>query len=149
MVEVEVSFQLVIMQPENLEFAQPCRFPRHGADALVHQWVRPSTCKERGDCTRASRKVMQILQTVGGPFEKASIDEAYMDVTEAVEGNWDQAIKRCADLQQEIENRLGLTASFGIGQTRILAKMGSEVNKPNGIHRTLPDEIESFLALAV
>ena len=67
---------------------------------LVHQWVRPSTCKERGDCTRASRKVMQILQTVGGPFEKASIDEAYMDVTEAVEGNWDQAIKRCADLQQ-------------------------------------------------
>ena len=92
---------------------------------------------------------MQILQTVGGPFEKASIDEAYMDVTEAVEGNWDQAIKRCADLQQEIENRLGLTASFGIGQTRILAKMGSEVNKPNGIHRTLPDEIESFLALVV
>lgn len=100
----------------------------------------------RGLYTRASRKVMQILQTVGGPFEKASIDEAYMDVTEAVEGNWDQAIKRCADLQQEIENRLGLTASFGIGQTRILAKMGSEVNKPNGIHRTLPDEIESFLA---
>ncbi|DAC12538.1 MAG TPA: hypothetical protein D7H86_05930, partial [Candidatus Poseidoniales archaeon] len=79
------------------------------------------------------------------PFEKASIDEAYMDVTEAVGGDWDQAIKCCTDLQQEIHASLGLTASFGIGQTRILAKMGSEVNKPNGIHRTLPDEIESFL----
>ena len=41
-------------------------------------------------------------------------------------------------------NELGLSTSFGIGPTRILAKMGSEENKPAGIHRTLPDQIDDF-----
>ena len=67
-----------------------------------------------------------------------------MDVTEAVEGDWDAALALAKSLQSAIFEALGLTASFGIGPTRVLAKMSSEVNKPNGIHRVLPDEIEAF-----
>ena len=47
-------------------------------------------------------------------------------------------------LQRSIHEKVGLTASFGIGSTRIIAKMSSEINKPNGIHRVLPDEISDF-----
>ena len=92
----------------------------------------------------ASRRVMKILRNDADTFEQASIDEAYMDVTEKVDGDWDEAMALARRLQRRIHAKVGLTASFGIGSTRIIAKMSSEVNKPNGIHRVLPDEIQTF-----
>lgn len=100
----------------------------------------------RGLYSRASRKVMSILSDYADKFEQASIDEAYLDVTEYCDGDWDKSLALASELQAEISEKLGLSTSFGIGPTRILAKMGSEENKPGGIHRTLPDEIESFFA---
>ena len=44
----------------------------------------------------------------------------------------------------EVLQNIGLSASFGIAQNRILAKMASEINKPRGIHRILPDELVDF-----
>ena len=87
---------------------------------------------------------MEILKPPAGKFEKASIDEAYLDITDSVGGDWDSAFALCRKLQQAIFKKVGLTASFGIGPTRILAKMSSEINKPNGIFRILPDEIQDF-----
>ncbi len=98
----------------------------------------------RGLYSRASRKVMEILLEPAEFFEKASIDEAYLDVTDHVAGDWDAAYALCRSLQTTIEEEVGLTASFGIAPTRILAKMSSEVNKPKGIFRILPDEIVDF-----
>lgn len=98
----------------------------------------------RGLYTRASRQVMKILKIPAEYFEKASIDEAYLDITEHVGGDWDAAYALCRTLQDSIERTVGLTASFGIAPTRILAKMSSEVNKPKGIFRILPDEIADF-----
>ena len=98
----------------------------------------------RGLYSRASRQVMNILKPHASLFEQASIDEAYLDVTASVNGDWDAAMALARSLQQEIEATLNLTASFGIGPTRILAKMSSEVNKPNGIFRVMPDEVGPF-----
>jgi DNA polymerase IV (DinB-like DNA polymerase) len=92
----------------------------------------------------ASRRVMKVLRNDSDVFEQASIDEAYMDVTEKVDGDWDEAMALARRLQRTIHTKVGLTASFGIGSTRIVAKMSSEINKPNGIHRVLPDEIQAF-----
>ncbi|MDP6224750.1 MAG: DNA polymerase IV, partial [Candidatus Poseidoniaceae archaeon] len=92
----------------------------------------------------ASRRVMKVLRNDSDVFEQASIDEAYMDVTEKVGGDWDEAMALARRLQRTIHTKVGLTASFGIGSTRIVAKMSSEINKPNGIHRVLPDEIQAF-----
>ena len=98
----------------------------------------------RGLYSRASRKVMACLQEPAVLFEKASIDEAYLDVTETVQGDWDAAMALAKGLQQQIMATVQLSASFGIGPTRIVAKMASEVNKPNGICRVMPDELASF-----
>ena len=88
---------------------------------------------------------MNVLRNVGGPFEQASIDEAYLDVTVATEGDWDQALALCERLQRDIVEVTGLTASFGLGPTRLLAKMSSEENKPQGLFRLLPgDAVEFF-----
>ena len=98
----------------------------------------------RGLYSRASRKVMAVLSEMADLFEKASIDEAYLDVTEHVNGDWDAALALANILQQRIFEAVELTASFGIGPTRLVAKMASEVNKPNGIFRVMPDELQSF-----
>ena len=98
----------------------------------------------RGLYSRASRKVMSILSEFADKFEQASIDEAYLDVTDYCGGDWDKALALAHKMQSRILDELGLSTSFGIGPNRILAKMGSEENKPAGIHRTMPDEIESF-----
>ena len=63
----------------------------------------------RGLYSRASRKVMQILQKPAEYFEQASIDEAYLDVTDFVSGDWDLAVALCRDLQDEIIKEIGLS----------------------------------------
>lgn len=98
----------------------------------------------RGLYSRASRKVMEILAKHADKFEQASIDEAYLDVTISCSGDWDRALALAKELQTSIKETLSLSTSFGIGPTRILAKMGSEENKPGGIHRILPDEVSKF-----
>jgi DNA polymerase IV (DinB-like DNA polymerase) len=98
----------------------------------------------RGLYSRASRRVMKCLRQKADLFEQASIDEAYLDVTAAVNGDWDAALALAKTLQKEIYDSLKLTASFGIGPTRIVAKMSSEVNKPNGVFRVMPDELKPF-----
>ncbi len=98
----------------------------------------------RGLYSRASRKVMEILAKHADKFEQASIDEAYLDVTISCSGDWDRALALAKELQTSIKESLSLSTSFGIGPTRILAKMGSEENKPGGIHRILPDEVSKF-----
>ncbi|MEL0100134.1 MAG: DNA polymerase IV [Euryarchaeota archaeon] len=113
-----------------------CPGPPHG----IGNYMKSS----RGLYSRASRKVMQILAKYADKFEQASIDEAYLDVTDLCNNNWDTALALAKDLQKEIFDKVGLSSSFGIGSTRIVAKMGSEENKPKGIHRTLPDEISNF-----
>ena len=113
-----------------------CPGPPHGTGHYLQS--------TRGLYSRASRKVMAILSKNTDRFEQASIDEAYLDITEYCAGDWDRALSIARDLQSEIMDKLSLSTSFGIGSTRILAKMGSEENKPAGIHRTLPDQIESF-----
>ncbi|MBT3771910.1 MAG: DNA polymerase IV [Euryarchaeota archaeon] len=98
----------------------------------------------RGLISRASRKVMEILQAKADKFEQTSVDEAFLDVTTVTEGDWDKALALAKSLQNEIMNNVSLGSSFGIGPTRIIAKMSSEENKPMGIHRVMPDEIEHF-----
>ena len=98
----------------------------------------------RGLYSRASRKVMKILKQPAEFFEQASIDEAYLDITKFVNYDWDKAVALCRSLQNQILDKIGLGASFGIASNRILAKMASEINKPMGIFRILPDELSDF-----
>ena len=70
----------------------------------------------------ASRRVMKILRNDADTFEQASIDEAYMDVTEKVDGDWDEAMALARRLQRAIHAKVGLTASFGIDQHESLQK---------------------------
>ena len=107
--------------------------------ALYHRGVRRLY-------RRASNRVMAILSNYADLFEQASIDEAYLDVTERCKGDWNQAESLCRMLQQLIMDDISLSASFGIGPTRVVAKMASEARKPGGVFLVPPGGLQQFFS---
>jgi DNA polymerase-4 len=94
---------------------------------------------------RHSQQVFQILETLAPAVEAASIDEAYLDVTglEKLSGT-PETIGR--EIKQRILAGTGLTASVGIGPNRLIAKLGSEYRKPDGLTVITPEQVLDFLA---
>jgi DNA polymerase-4 len=104
-------------------------------------FLRPDMEKYR----RHSRQVFQILETLAPVVEAASIDEAYLDVS-----GLEKLLGTPAAIGHEIKQRIldgtGLTASVGIGPNRLIAKLGSEHRKPDGLTVVFPEQVLDFLA---
>ncbi len=79
-----------------------------------------------------SKQVMAILQTFSPLIEQISVDEAFMDMT-GTEKLWGPPQKAAKELRSAIKNELQLTASVGIAPNKFLAKLASDMNKPDGI----------------
>ncbi len=77
-------------------------------------------------------------------IEPLSLDEAYLDVTQNKKGN-PSATLLATEIRQRIFSQTGLTASAGISVNKFLAKVASDINKPNGQKTIPPDEAEGFL----
>ena len=92
-----------------------------------------------------SRRVFQVLETLAPSVEAASIDEAYMDVSglEKLLGTPEMIGQ---NIKQHIFTETGLTASVGIGPNRLIAKLGSEYRKPDGLTVVTPEQVLDFLA---
>ncbi|WP_298762788.1 DNA polymerase IV [uncultured Polaribacter sp.] len=76
--------------------------------------------------------------------EPLSLDEAYLDVTQNKKGNPSaNAIAR--EIRQRIFEEIGLRASAGISINKFIAKVASDINKPNGQKTVHPDEVITFL----
>jgi DNA polymerase-4 len=103
-------------------------------------FLRPDMDKYR----RASQQVFQILESMTPTLESASIDEAYLDVTglEKLVGPL-QTVGR--EIKQSIFAATGLTASVGIGPNRLIAKLGSEYRKPDGLTVVSEQQVLGFL----
>jgi DNA polymerase-4 len=92
----------------------------------------------------ASKQVFAALANISPAVEKASIDEAYLDISglEKLSGTPEDIGQHIKDL---IKAETGLTASVGIGPNRLIAKLGSDYNKPDGLTVVRPDEVLDFL----
>jgi len=94
---------------------------------------------------RVSREVMAILRRFTPLVEPVSIDEAFLDVTgsRALFGDG-EAIGRA--IRQAIHDELNLTASVGVATTKLVAKIGSDLRKPDALVVVQPGEEAAFLA---
>ncbi len=94
---------------------------------------------------QASRQVFKILDDITPVVEKASIDEAYLDISglEKIIGP-PNTIGR--EIRRRIQDATELTASVGIGPNRLIAKLASEAGKPDGLTVIPPDDVLAFLA---
>lgn len=97
----------------------------------------------------AYREVSDIIRTIfwryASEVEPLSLDEAYLDVSYTAE--FDGSATRIAQaIKQDILNETGLTASAGVSYNKFLAKMASDINKPNGLYIIKPEQGETFVA---
>ena len=78
-----------------------------------------------------SHQVMEILDTISPLVEQVSIDEAFIDIT-GTESLHGPEIALIGKIKDAIRKRTSLTCSIGIAPNRFLAKIASEMNKPDG-----------------
>ena len=93
----------------------------------------------------ASQRFMTILADFSPYLEPLGLDEAYLDATgfESIYGSTHQmAVK----IKQRIKEELGLCASVGIAGCKVVAKVASELSKPDGLLEVAAGKERSFLA---
>ena len=98
-----------------------------------------------GRYREVSRKVMDIFHDVTPLVEPLSLDEAYLDITEQVTPNLN-AEDIARSLKQRVKRELGLTISVGAGLSKSVAKIASDLEKPDGLTVVPPGTERAFLA---
>ncbi|WP_424492664.1 DNA polymerase IV [Salinimicrobium sp. GXAS 041] len=91
-----------------------------------------------------SQRIRNIFFEYTDLVEPLSLDEAYLDVTENKKG-LPSATLIAKEIRQKILEKTGLNASAGISINKFIAKVASDVNKPNGQKTVDPEEVEEFL----
>lgn len=91
-----------------------------------------------------SKEIRLIFERYTSIIEPLSLDEAYLDVTSCTQHHGSATLIAQA-IRQDIFDELQLTASAGVAPVKFLAKIASDIQKPNGLTVIKPDEIESFI----
>jgi len=90
-----------------------------------------------------SHKIMEILSDFTDKIEVRSIDEAYLDVTETV-GIFGSALEIGRKIKRVIKEKFSLTCSVGISYNKLLAKIATELSKPDGLLEIKKDDLEKY-----
>jgi len=91
-----------------------------------------------------SSQIREIFFEYTDLVEPLSLDEAYLDVTRIKKGR-PSATLIAQEIRKRIFDETGLTASAGVSYNKFLAKVASDVNKPNGIFVVTPDKAQEFI----
>ncbi|SNR58027.1 DNA polymerase-4 [Maribacter sedimenticola] len=91
-----------------------------------------------------SKQIRAIFFEYTDLVEPLSLDEAYLDVTVNKKGN-PSATMLATEIRQRILEKTGLNASAGISINKFIAKVASDINKPNGQKTVNPEEVIPFL----
>ncbi len=103
-------------------------------------FVRPDMSKYK----TASRRIHDIFHQFSDVVEPMSIDEAFLDITSRV-SDAEEAVALATELKREINQREQLTASVGIAPNKFIAKIASDMKKPNGLVLVREVEVNEFL----
>lgn len=98
----------------------------------------------RGQYSKFSQWVTDIIAAKSPLYEKASIDEFYIDLT-GMDKFFDP-LQWTIDMRNEIIETTGLPISFGLASNKMVAKMATNAAKPNGFLQVLPGKEKEFLA---
>jgi DNA polymerase-4 len=104
------------------------------------EFVRPRKDRYR----EVSGQVMDIFRQYAQQVEPLSLDEAFLDVTDNFRGI-PSATWTAEAIREDIFNATGLTASAGVSCNKFLAKVASDMNKPDGVTVITPDQALPFI----
>ncbi|KAJ3039041.1 hypothetical protein HDV00_012667 [Rhizophlyctis rosea] len=95
--------------------------------------------------THYSKLVREVFAIYDPNFSPMSLDEAYLDLTDYLQSHPERTPEEVVqEIRSEIESRTKLTASAGIAANKMLAKVCSDVNKPNG-QKLIPQSRDAIL----
>ncbi|WP_094603644.1 DNA polymerase IV [Sporomusa silvacetica DSM 10669] len=95
--------------------------------------------------SRVSQEILHIFADFSPLVEPLSLDEAFLDVT-GMEGLFASPVDIAVKIKARIKAELDLTASAGVAPNKFLAKLASDMNKPDGLMVIRPEEITNILA---
>jgi DNA polymerase-4 len=104
--------------------------------------LRPDMAKYKA----VSEAIRAIFLAATDIIEPLSLDEAYLDLTEAVEAQEDGAAPKLAEIARRVEKEVGITVSIGLAPNKFLAKLASDLDKPRGFSVIGAGEAKRVLA---
>lgn len=118
--------------------AMPAARARRLCPAAV--FLRPDFPRYRQE----SQEIFEIFRQFTDVVQPVSIDEAYLDVSDVWRG-WGSATALAEELRARVLERRGLTVSVGVGPNRLVAKIASDHDKPDGLTVISPRRVQRFL----
>jgi DNA polymerase IV len=103
-------------------------------------YIRP----RMGRYKEVSRAIMTTLREFSPLVEQISIDEAFLDVS-GCEALYGTVVEIAETIKKKIKDVVGLTCSIGMAPNKFLAKVASDMNKPDGLTVIMPEETEAFI----
>jgi len=92
----------------------------------------------------ASAKIMELLKGFADRFQQVSVDEAYLvpgpDIT-----SFEEAALYALRIKDEVQKQEGITCSVGVGPNKLIAKIASGFQKPDGLTVVRPEDVRGFL----
>jgi len=92
-----------------------------------------------------SEKAMEIMKKSADIFEYVGRDEAYLDVTKRIDGDFLKASHLAQQIKNSIRDKIKLSCSIGISSNKLISKIASNFQKPDGLTVVSPEKIEVFL----
>lgn len=127
----------------------------HSAMPITKAWLLSETAKKKGGTptiflpasmeryAEISEKIFHLISNEVREIEQASIDEAYFDLSFLE--TFENAKKFCEELKSKIRSKIKITASIGIAPNKLIAKIASDMKKPDGLTLVTNKEIPNFL----
>jgi DNA polymerase IV (archaeal DinB-like DNA polymerase) len=131
------------------------RYGIHSAVPIARAWRLAEAARRRGEpptvfvppnfplYREVSARIMRIFERSADAFEEASIDEAYLDLSSLE--TFEAAAERVTKLKEEIREAEELGCSIGIGPNKLVAKIASAHQKPDGLTLVSPEMVREFL----
>jgi DNA polymerase IV (archaeal DinB-like DNA polymerase) len=95
---------------------------------------------------KISNRIMETFRSYATSLEQVSVDEAYLDVTEQVEGSFEKAREYAQKIKTDVKAKVGISFTIGVGPNKLVAKIACDSQKPDGLTIVKFEEAKTFLA---
>lgn len=93
---------------------------------------------------KCSNSMVDILKDYSEKVQRYSVDECFIDFSN-MERLYPNPVETANEIRERIKRELGFTVSIGISSNKLLAKMGGELKKPDGVSTLWPEEVQKKL----
>lgn len=91
-----------------------------------------------------SAEIMNTIRIFADKFQQVSVDEAYLDIGDTIY-DYDSATLLAEKIKSEVKRLNGLTCSIGVAPNKVIAKIASDFDKPDGLTVVRPENVQDFL----